>query len=258
MKIFFFSGTGNSLAIAKKIAAGLGAELTNIASAMKHKQFVCNDTEIGFVFPLYCFGAPKMVCEFMKKIKTPYVDYMFTVCDGAGNISGAFNDEARRYLDGNIRAISGYYLRSVTNYLPLGDIPPQDKIDKILARTDADINRIVESVRAREIQEPPAGIVMKAVNKTLIRFFKWGFERNVHKNGAKFSADEKCVGCGICAKVCPARNIAINSGKPVWQQKCEGCMACIHWCPQRAVQLGSSAGKRRYHNPEVRAEELFF
>ena len=126
MRIFYFSGTGNSLAIAKKLATAFDAQLENIAKAMRDKEFVYNDHEIGFVFPLYCHGAPKMVCEFMKKIRTPFIDYLFTVSDGAGNIPGMVADEAACYLSGNIRKISNYYLQSVTNYLPLANIPPQE------------------------------------------------------------------------------------------------------------------------------------
>ncbi|MFA6076128.1 MAG: EFR1 family ferrodoxin [Negativicutes bacterium] len=257
MKIFYFSGTGNSLAIAKKIAAAFDAELINIASAMKNKQFVYNDEEIGLVFPLYCFGAPKMVCEFMKKLKTPYVDYLFTVCDGAGNISGMFLDEARRYLQGNIREISGYYLRSVTNYLPLGDIPAPEKIAAILAKTDIAVDKIIRSISARERCDLQQGALMKALNKTVLRLFKIGFEKNVHKGSEKFSVDFSCVGCGLCAKVCPAQNIKFETGGPEWLDRCEACMACIHWCPKRSIQLGSSAKKGRYHHPGITAEELF-
>ena len=258
MKIFFFTGTGNSLDIAKKLAQAFNAELINIAKAMKDQDFLHSDNEIGFVFPLYCYGAPKMVCEFMKNIKTPFVDYMFTVCDGAGSTPGMFNDEAKRYLACNIREISGYYLRSVTNYLPLGDIPSHKKNDQTLARVDSDIEQIIESIRAREQNDPSSGFPMKIVDKTLAPLVKWFFEKNIHKTGKKFSVEENCISCGLCAKVCPAQNIVLEAGRPKWLNHCESCMACIHWCPKRSIQLGSSAKKGRYHHPDIKAEELFF
>ncbi|WP_076718998.1 4Fe-4S binding protein [Clostridium pasteurianum] len=36
----------------------------------------------------------------------------------------------------------------------------------------------------------------------------------------KFTADDKCIGCGICVKECPLNNIHLKKTKPVWDKEC--------------------------------------
>jgi MinD superfamily P-loop ATPase len=83
------------------------------------------------------------------------------------------------------------------------------------------------------------------------------FASHVHEDDRKFSVNEKCTSCGICAAICPAGNIGMVDGKPVWKHHCELCCGCIHLCPTEAIQAGSrTAARQRYHNPSVRIEEL--
>ena len=63
-----------------------------------------------------------------------------------------------------------------------------------------------------------------------------------------FTANDKCIGCGKCAKMCPLNNIELKNSKPVWGKNCTHCMACICLCPTEAIEYGKkSVGKPRYH-----------
>lgn len=59
-------------------------------------------------------------------------------------------------------------------------------------------------------------------------------------NSAKWHAEDSCVGCELCSKVCPVSNIIMVDGKPEWKSKCISCTACYHVCPQQAVQYGNA------------------
>jgi ferredoxin len=74
--------------------------------------------------------------------------------------------------------------------------------------------------------------------------------------GTSFAADEKCTGCGTCARVCAVGNIEIVHARPVWQNRCENCLACYNWCPTNAIH-GALANKGyHYHHPDVTARDI--
>jgi NAD-dependent dihydropyrimidine dehydrogenase PreA subunit len=62
-----------------------------------------------------------------------------------------------------------------------------------------------------------------------------------------FHTTEKCTACGLCAKICPTKNIIVTD-KPVWGDHCTQCLACIHRCPEKTIEYGKvTQNKGRYY-----------
>lgn len=51
----------------------------------------------------------------------------------------------------------------------------------------------------------------------------------------------KCTGCGLCAAVCPMKNITLVDGRAKSGNQCTMCYRCINRCPRQAITL---LGKR--------------
>lgn len=56
--------------------------------------------------------------------------------------------------------------------------------------------------------------------------------------------EEKCVGCGMCAIVCPHAVMAMDNGLARIQNRdaCMECGACAQNCPTEAVTVQSGVG----------------
>lgn len=63
--MFYFTATGNSLYVAKRI----GRELYSIPQVVKEGRYKFEDDVIGFVFPCHGFGMARLVSDFIKKAK---------------------------------------------------------------------------------------------------------------------------------------------------------------------------------------------
>ena len=76
--IFYFSGTGNSAWVARQLAEGQNEELLSIAMEIdRNKAYKLKAGEkVGFVFPVYAWGPPKIVLRFIHQLKLDKPGYL--------------------------------------------------------------------------------------------------------------------------------------------------------------------------------------
>lgn len=253
--IFYFSGTGNSLQAAKNIAEYNGDTLISISERLKSTEQLFNyrlgDGEaIGFVFPIYAWGPPMMVLDFIEKLKFENYNnhYVFAVATCGENIGNSMKLLGNRLSRKGWQLSSGFSLRMPSNYLIMSDVDKEEVIKEKLEsaeKTLLDINRVIENrevgvfrIVKGKLPRITTGIVFPLFNKGGI-------------STKKFYADDRCTGCGICEKVCNTGTIKVDK-KPQWGTECTQCLACINVCPAKAIQYGKGTiSKGRYKNPNV-------
>jgi ferredoxin len=71
-----------------------------------------------------------------------------------------------------------------------------------------------------------------------------------------FEVNERCNGCGLCARICPVGNIEMVEGRPVWQHRCETCYACFQWCARKAIGGAIVEYEKRDHHPWVKTADM--
>lgn len=254
-QLYYFTGTGNTLVVATLLKNNLAeATLTPIAS-LKDKDIIeTNADTVGFVFPVYCGGPPKIVKEFVTKlnIKNPNA-YIFTATTATSQVGGTYNIVNNILKEKSLKLSSGFNIKMPGNYTVFYGAVSDKKQYKYFQKAQQNIDKALDIITNKKTTKMPTVPVLGA-------FFGWFYKISSKKfaNLDKlFFADQNCNGCGICAKVCPVNNIKMEDNKPVWLHKCEQCFACLQWCPKTAIQAGKiTTGRKRYHHPDINVNDV--
>lgn len=252
--IYFYSGTGNSLWAARRLAEELGDAALHPISNTDAVAPGSLGEAIGLVFPVHMWGLPRKVLGFIDLLPADSSKYYFAVAVNGGQVAATLL-QLRNVMAGKGMTLSaGFDLVTPSNYIPWGGPGPEEKWKPKLTRAGEKIKRISGEIAERKALPVEKGPLWQ--NVLFSWLYKMAFNK-VAEMDKSFWADEKCNSCGICEKVCPASNIEMAEGKPAWRHHCEQCLACIQWCPRAAIQYGKKTHRyKRYHHPEVTLSDI--
>lgn len=252
--IFYFSGSGNSLWTARKLAEELGhTEIVSISDPRTVER-VGRLECAGLVFPVHIWGVPGPVLDFIARLKTMQPRYLFAAAVNAGEISRTLIQLDEVCSSNGLTLAAAVGVRLPSNYIPWGGPGSQEEIGNRIAAARIKIATFAKRIRNRETWPPEKGPLWKRILFTL--FYRMSFKQ-IPTMDSRFTVDERCNGCAVCARVCPTQNIALVEGKPAWQHRCTQCLACLQWCPQTAIQLGPKThAYPRYHHPEIKLADM--
>ena len=284
--IFYFSGTGNTKWAASKLASATHEDLISIAPNMRAddsshtlaEPFILKENErLGFVFPVHGWRVPKLVREFIGKMKVQREEpdaernsasaeskassasarnqpFAFCVCtagDSIGltieNLNEVISQNPSLQALGITKVSSSYSLIMPESYvgLPFMDVDPKEKEIRKKSKSAQELAVICEEIFDRK----------EGVNRLVKGPIPWfftkvvgGFFENVLITDKRFHVEkDKCVKCGICANVCPVGDIKGGHGEyPEWlhHKDCLTCFTCYHHCPHHAIEFGNQTQKK--------------
>ncbi|MBR4164016.1 MAG: EFR1 family ferrodoxin [Solobacterium sp.] len=249
--LFYFTSTGNSLYAAKQF----DEELYSIPQELNKENRHYKAERIGIVCPLYEFDLPVIVKDFIlhSEFETDYFYIVMTYGmhhGGCASRNAEYFEKAGRHID--------YFntINMLDNALPVFDmdeqrkIDPEKKVDEHLAMIKTDIaerKQFIQPATKEEVDFYGHFIAIAADFSAALK-------------QPKYSVSDKCIGCGICTRVCPKGCICVTEGRATYDStNCFGCMACIHACPQKAigyVEIKERNPEARYRNPNIQLMEI--
>ncbi|MBU5592195.1 EFR1 family ferrodoxin [Clostridium sp. MSJ-4] len=251
--IYYFTGTGNSMMIAKEVANVLGnTEIRSLAKETKKENKEIDANKIGFVFPLYFSGVPEVVERFIKRTNFK-ADYFFSIVTRGGSPGFAVKQVSDLLEEKNLRLNYSVYIKMPSNYIRLYDMKDENINFKIIRRAQEEIKTTAHNIKNNKNNKVRDNILYYTLSKGFYKHWR----KNLNTKDTNMHVDEKCTSCGLCMKICPVSNISMIDSKPMWNHKCQDCMACVQLCPVRAVQIGKKTiYRKRYKNPYVTLKEM--
>jgi NAD-dependent dihydropyrimidine dehydrogenase PreA subunit/flavodoxin len=270
-EIYYFSGTGNSLHVARELQQCIpGANLIPVVSLLGKEVIETQAETVGFVFPIHLTTLPIPMREFVKKLDPRSAEYIFAVGTRIGTFCLA-NIALENMLREKGKRLDAYFILNMANNSPTGLVPgPGDKdwVNKISAekvraldaavenRLDAIQRVIVNRVPDPEDDSPRQRPLLKRFLSVPLAFIG----KSTGGTEIPYYADSSCTGCGTCEEVCPSKKIRLVDGKPVWQKEvqCYFCYACFNFCPTQSILVGEKYTLKngRYSHPEITAKDI--
>lgn len=246
--VFYFTGTGNSLYVAKRIEENP----LSIPQVMREGNSEFTSDRIGIVAPVYGHELPSMVKEFMKKTIF-HTDYFYIILT-YGNRHGGAAELAEKFCEECGIAVN--YINviiMVDNWLPGFDMNEQKKIDK---KFEGNMAAILADLAAHKSMISEVTDTDRAAHQQFLdRMSQMPADAWQHL----LRVTAACTGCGICEKVCPSASVHIEDGRAVHiPGNCQTCLACAHACPEKAVQLTIPEVNpdARYRNEHISLQEI--
>lgn len=246
--IAVFSGTGNSLAVARRISEILGDGITHIAPGTI---LAPGSERIIWVFPVYSWGLPPVVDDFIaaQTALAGRPHYCVLTCgDDVGLADRRWRRAVERRGATDIRACRSVQMPNTYVCMKGFDVDSPELAQSKVEASGAAVDTICRDIEAGAADSKVTRGAFAWIKTAVI--YPW-FRRHC-MSPRRFRTSDGCTACGLCARSCPLGNITLDGApggrSPAWHDRCTLCLRCYHICPHHAVHYGrATRGKGQKH-----------
>ncbi|MFA6614346.1 MAG: EFR1 family ferrodoxin [Endomicrobiia bacterium] len=235
INIYVFSGTGNTLLIAKKISEFFN---NNYYVSTVHRLEAVNpktinlDSTIGIGFTVACWNTYPFVRKWIDDLP-----------NGNGTEIFLFNSMG----DSSLKMISHISkILQKKDYIVIASkefvMPNNFLLIENDKKKELKLNKTLPKVEdfAKSIAENNCSVVKSNIISSIFfiitTFIISLWEIRISQKFIKFKIDKsKCNKCNVCIDICPVENISMRN-YPEFSMHCQFCLRCISYCPQKAIQ----------------------
>ena len=236
MTILYFSATGNSKYIAELFCRNMDATCRSIEEEADFKKLIAAEDVIGFCYPIYGSGAPRLMREFarthMEALKHKKLILFCTQMAFSGDGARALTDVLPQTEMEVIYAEHFLMPNNVCN-LFITPLPGKKMTRWYLRKAQKKMQTVCGNIKNGRIKKRGFNPISRALGLTQAAFLP-GIEKRA-KN--KVWIDKDCSLCGLCVSICPMENFKCENGKIETRGDCMMCYRCINKCPQKAITV---------------------
>lgn len=234
----YFSGTGNTKFCLSQFLGNIGTDIPMYSiTDQEVVAAISDESDIVFAYPVYYSNLPKIVFDYIKNNESLWAGKNIFVIATMGLFSGDGAGVLARLLKKHGANILGGL------HLKMPDCIGDEKVLKksfeenkaTIAATCIKIQKSAEQYLANKPTKEGLGFWYHVAGLFGQRFYFMNKTKKYVHN-PKINR-EKCVGCGICKKVCPMNNVQIEANKAVPGNRCTLCYSCFAHCPKQAITI---------------------
>jgi Pyruvate/2-oxoacid:ferredoxin oxidoreductase delta subunit len=260
IELRYFTGTGNSWKILDtcKDVFNENSHTVSISPITNNKQLPFDVDLIGFCFPVYAFGIPRICRRYLKQLQqfSKPQNVFVIITAGKQDESGFSVNECVKILrKKNCQIIYTAVVEMPINWITYLNPPSKDEalaiIEKGIRQSTEISDDILKGTHKYHRFNIPENYGRFGLYKEYY-LFKYVGLQNMWRT---FNVYDSCNGCELCAKICPTASIAMVNKNPRWLSSCEQCMRCVNYCPKQAIYQsmgGETAGRNRYYIPDFK------
>lgn len=234
----YFSGTGNTRYCIERFVHQIDADAMCIG--IEHQSAIQAIVQSDFVvlaYPIYFSNLPKIMRDFLEKNHSIFFEKKVFIIATMGLFSGDGAGCAARLLKKyGTEIIGGLHIK-----MPdcIGDEKLLKKTKEenraIVKQGDEKIEKAVQALKSGKA--PREGTSFLYHMAGLFGQRLWFYNKTKHYSDKLKISSEKCVGCGVCTKLCPMGNLSVKNQIATHHNQCTMCYRCISNCPHQAITL---------------------
>jgi len=261
-ELFYFTGTGNGLHVAKSIKKSLEkisheTKLIPINTLNLSNEIRSTADRVGLIYPTYAVAAPTIVKTFANQLRVLPGAYTFLYAHNGSGYSGTALTSITNILAQNDIQISNAFESHFPSNSAVMTYTPE-KLKAVLLKGEESLQLNIPAIIDKVSRDIPKPSMMTQITGQIGESLGGVLENYI---GFKvIQANDECIGCSVCSKVCPKENIEMQGGKPVFDKKCEMCFSCINSCPKKSLAFKKMNRSKNmsYRHPEVKVTELMY
>ena len=234
----YFSGTGNTKLCVEYLLRKLNGKAETYSIEDKNTINAINiNKEIVFAYPVYYSYLPKIVSDFIIANSNIWQGKKIFIIATMGLFSGdGAGCSARLFKKYKAEILGGLHIK-----MPdcIGDVKTLKKSleenRKIIVNADRELEKAVRKINFGYYPKNGLSFVSRLAGLFGQRLY---FRKKTKRyfNGIRVDSS-KCIKCGLCASICPMKNIEVSDNTIAFNGKCTMCYRCFSDCPQKAITI---------------------